>query len=200
MSRSRWCGVTLLAAGILLTAAEAEGQVVDRVRFGAGFIVNAPNQMVGGGGYVLFPSFGGIGLYFDVKGDLDSPSKDRAFDKTLTAAEVVADPRYSGTRFLKKETSWKRSYNVALVRPLNPFIMVYGGAGYSQGEKYALYDVPQGDVGRALWVRDPALDQDQLNLLGGLILRMVPSISTHVGFETQPGGFTAGASLRIPSW
>jgi hypothetical protein len=187
--------------GFLLATGPAWGQELDRVRFGVGYVANAPDQMAGGGAYVLFPRWGGIGLYVDIKGDIDSPSKDRAFDKTLTAAEVVTDPRYAGTRFLREETSWRRSYNVALIRPLNPFLMVYAGGGYSQSEKYKLYDVPTAsEVGRALLVRDPDLDQNRANFMAGLILRVVPGISTQVGLETEPRGFTAGVSLRIPPW
>ena len=173
---------------------------MDRVHFGIGFVANAPNQMVGAGGYVLLPLLGGIGLYVDWKGDIESPADDRAFDKGLTAAEVVADPRYAGTNYVTRETSWRRSFNVALVRPLNPFLMVYGGAGYAQGELYALYDVPQGNIGRALWVRDPEGDEDRVNMMFGFILRMLPMISTQIGIETQPRGVTAGMSLRLPPW
>lgn len=199
--RASLLGLLSLAIGSLLPTGPAWGQELEGVHFGVGFVANGPNQMAGGGAYVLFPRWGGIGLYVDVKGDIDSPSKDRAFDKTLTAAEVVADPRYAGTRFLRTETSWRRSYNVALIRPLNPFLMVYGGAGYSQNEKYKLYDVPTAsEVGRALWVRDPDLDENRVNFLAGLILRVVPGISTQVGLESEPGGFTAGVSLRIPPW
>lgn len=178
----------------------AEGQELDRVRFGVGYVASAPRQMAGGAAYVLFPKFGGIGVYVDVKGDIDSPAGDRAFNGDLTSAEVVEDPRYAGTRFLKREMSWRRSYNVALVRPFNPSLMAYAGMGYAEAEEFALYDVPQGDIGRAMWVRDPAGDETGVNLMAGLILRMLPGISTHVGFETKPGGFTVGLSLRIPSW
>jgi hypothetical protein len=199
LSRLLWGGL-LLASLCLSMSRPAGGQELDRVRFGIGFVANAPSQMVGVGGYVLLPVLGGIGLYVDGKGDIDSPAEDRAFEEGLTAADVENDPRYAGTRFLEDETSWRRNYNVALVRPVNPFLMVYGGAGISQGEGYTLYDVPQGDVGRALWVRDPRGDENRVNFMVGLILRVVPSISSQLGFETQPRGFTAGLSLRLPPW
>ena len=199
LSRPLWGGL-LLASVCLCMARPAGGQELDRVRFGIGYVANAPSQMVGVGGYVLLPVYGGLGLYVDVKGDIDDPSGDRAFDGSMTAEEVENDPRYAGTRFLKRETSWRRSYNVALVRPVNPYLMVYGGAGFSQGEEYALYDVPQGDAGRALWVRDPRGDQEGVNIMIGLILRVLPSVSSQLGIETQPGGVTAGLSLRLPRW
>jgi hypothetical protein len=173
---------------------------LDRVHYGFGFVANAPHQLLGAGGYVLLPYFGGIGLYVDVKGDIDSPAEDRAFDEDLTAAEVVADPRYSGTHYLKDETSWRRSYNVALVRPLTPFLMVYGGGGYSQGEQFVLFDVPQGDIGRALWVRAPEADEDHLNMILGFIVRINRMASSQIGIESQPGGVTFGLSLRLPNW
>jgi len=194
------CGGLLLGIVFLFSTRPAGGQELDRVHFGLGFVANAPNQMVGVGGYVLLPHLGGIGLYVDGKGDIDSPAEDRAFEKDLTVAEVVTDPRYAGTRYLKKETSWRRSFNVALVRPLTPFLMVYGGTGYAQGERFALYDVPQGEVGRALWLRDPEADEDRLNMMFGFILRIHPMASSQVGIETQPRGVTVGLSLRLPPW
>jgi len=199
LSRPLWGGL-LLASVCLCLARPVGGQELYRMRFGIGYVANAPSQMVGVGGYVLLPIYGGLGLYVDVKGDIDDPTGDRAFDGSMTAEDVEHDPRYAGTRFLKTETSWRRSYNVALVRPVNPFLMVYGGAGFSQGERYTLYDVPQGDVGRALWVRDPRGDQDRVNMMVGLILRMLPGVSSQLGLETQPRGFTAGLSLRLPRW
>lgn len=196
-------GALIWWSQVLSFPSVAEGQELDRVHFGVGYVVNAPDQMAGASGYVLFPNFGGIGIYLDVKGDIDSPSGERAFDNSLTSAEVEVDPRYAGTRFLKRETSWKRSFNVALIRPLSRFMMVYGGGGLSTGEQYALYDVPTGqvgEVGRALWVRDPRGDEDRVNLMLGLILRVLPGVASQLGFETHPGGFTAGVSLRLPPW
>lgn len=193
-------GALFFATFVLNSAGTAQEPELDRVRFGVGFVANAPGQMSGVGGYVLLPVLGGIGVYADWKWDIDSPAEDRAFEEGLTVTDVLADPRYAGTRYLKRETSWYRSFNIALVRPLNPFLMVYGGGGFSQGERYALYDVPQGDIGRALWVRDPDQDEDRMNLMAGLILRLVPMVSTQVGVETQPRGFTAGISLRLPPW
>lgn len=200
MNRILLLAVLLLGNELLRSPPHAGGQELDRIHFGIGYVANAPKQMAGGGAYVLFPDFGGIGVYVDVKGTIDSPTKERAFEEGLTYAEVLVDPRYAGTRFLRNETSWRRSYNAALVRPLNPFLMIYAGGGYSQAEDFVLLDVPQGDVGRALWVRDPDADQDGVNLMVGLFLRLLPGISTQIGFETKPKGFTAGVSLRLPSW
>jgi len=189
-----------LASVSLSVSTPVGGQELDRPHFGIGYVINGPNQMLGFGGYVVLPVLGGLGLYVDGKADIDNPSKDRAFDSSITAAEVEQDPRYAGSHFLKFETSWRRSYNVALVRPVSPFLMVYGGGGFSQGERYTLYDVPQGDVGRALWVRDPRGDEDGVNMMVGVIIRMLPSISSQLGIETRPRGFTAGLSLRLPPW
>jgi hypothetical protein len=186
--------LTLWAAGSLV------GQELDRVRFGVGFVANAPSQMAGISGYVLLPVLGGIGVYADGKWDIDSPADDRAFDASRTAADLEADPSSAGTRFLKRETSWYRSFNLALVRPFNPFLMVYAGGGYAEGERYGLYQELVGEVGRALWVRDPRQDEDRVSFMAGLILRLLPVLSTQVGLETQPRGFTAGMSLRLPSW
>jgi hypothetical protein len=184
----------------LWTLGSASGQELDRARFGVGFVANAPSQMAGVGGYVLLPVLGGVGVYVDGKWDIDSPAGDRAFDESRTAADLEADASSAGTRFLRRETSWYRSLNLALVRPLNPFLMAYVGGGYARAKRYGLYEELVGDVGRALWVRDPRQDEDRMNLMAGLILRLVPMFSTQVGLETQPRGFTAGVSLRLPPW
>jgi hypothetical protein len=191
-------GAVLLFSVLICTIRPAEGQVLDTPRFGIGFVANAPDQMAGVGGYFLLPFWGGIGLYMDGKVDFDDPSDDRAFQEGVTSADLEAEGSL-GVHYLSRETSW-RSVNVAVVRPLNPFLMVYAGGGYAQGERYKLYEEVTGEVGRALWVRDPDEDEDRVNMMFGLILRMLPVISTQVGFETQPRGFTAGVSLRLPPW
>jgi hypothetical protein len=183
---------------LLVASQPAAGQILDTPRGGIGFVANAPEEMAGVGGYILLPLFGGIGFYVDGKIDIDSPADDRAFLDDVTSADLEAEGSQA-VRFLRGETSW-RGFNAGLIRPLNPFLMVYAGGGMAQGERYKLYEELTGDIGRAMWVRDPDEDEDRLNLMFGLILRLVPTFSTQIGVETQPRGFTAGVSLRLPPW
>jgi hypothetical protein len=170
---------------------------LSRTQFGIGYVANAPNMLGGGNAYVLFPVLGGIGLYVDAKFDLDNPSDDIAFRSDVTDDEIGS--QIPGAEYIKKEFSWK-SFNVGVVRPLTPFLMVYGGAGPSRATVYHLYQTIEADIGRALWVEAPDLEETRVNLMLGMFLRLTSLISSQFGFETQPRGITAGASLRLPRW
>jgi hypothetical protein len=170
---------------------------LSRTQFGIGYVANAPNMLGGGNAYVLFPVLGGIGLYVDAKFDLDNPSDDIAFRSDVTDDEIGS--QVPGAEYIKKEFSWK-SFNVGVVRPLTPFLMVYGGAGPSRATVYHLYQTIEADIGRALWVEAPDLEETRVNLMLGMFLRLTSLISSQFGFETQPRGITAGASLRLPRW
>lgn len=183
----------------LAAPAAVSAQVVDAPRFGIGYVANAPDQMAGGSAYAIFPVAGGLGLYVDAKFDVDSPSKDIAFRPDLTGAEVRSSEEFTGARFLKQEFSY-RSVNVALVRPINTGVSIYAGGGMAWGENYKLYEQIIGELGYALWVVDPEFDETEVNLMGGLILRISSVLSTQIGYETQPNGVTAGVSLRLPRW
>ncbi|MFH1764699.1 MAG: hypothetical protein ABIF09_10950 [Gemmatimonadota bacterium] len=198
-------GVTLaflLGAGMGKTAQPLSAQStpgeLSRTQFGIGYVANAPDLLAGGGGYVLFPTWGGLGLYVDAKFDTGDRSDDLAFQPGLTPDEVEGE--MPGSRFIKREASW-RSFNVGLVRPVSPFLLVYGGAGYAMASYHRLYEVVgDDDVGRAIWVEAPDDDESRVNLMLGVFIRLTGRISTQFGFETQPRGLTAGASLRLPRW
>lgn len=200
---SRLCSSAIVgafAAAVSLPGATAiSAQVVDAPQFGIGYVANAPDQMAGGSAYVILPVAGGLGLYADAKFDIDSPSKDIAFRSDLTGAEVRSSEEFTGARFLKQEFSY-RSVNVALVRPLNTGVTLYAGGGMVWGENYKLYEQIVGELGYALWVVDPEFDETDVNLMGGLILRISSVLSTQIGYETRPNGVTAGVSLRLPRW
>lgn len=186
-----------LGAGAPPLCAQGSPGELSRTQFGIGYVANAPALMAGGGGYVLFPFLGGIGLYVDAKFDLSNPSDDLAFRPGTTPEELEAE--IEGVEFIKRETSW-RSFNVGLVRPVTPSLMAYGGAGYSRASYYGLYQTVTADVGRAIWVEAPDDEETRVNLLLGIFLRVTSTITTQFGFETQPRGITAGASLRLPRW
>ncbi len=175
-------------------------------QFGVGFVGNAPDAMVGGGGYVLLPELGpitgGIGLYVDFKWNLDDPASDREYVEGLTPAEFLNDPDRVSADFRRTEPSWW-SINAAVVRPLTPFLLGYAGGGLARKTEYDLYNVSPNDpagVGGLVLVKNPDGEETRLNLMAGIIMRLTASVSTHFGFETQPRGLTIGASLRLPRW
>ena len=196
----RWMilGGALVAVAALnpeTSAGQSPAPVRDALQFGAGYVANAPDLMGGVGGYVIFPRMGGIGFYADVKLDIDKPSGDIAFRKDLTPSQVELEE----VRYIKEESSW-RSFNAALVRPLNPYVIVYGGAGYSKMTRYRTYERLVVDVGQAIIVEDPEGDEARVNLLAGVMFRLTAAVSSHLGIETQPRGLTVGVSLRLPRW
>lgn len=197
--RSMLCGAltALAVVGPRPLTGQTPAAVLDAPQFGVGYVASAPDLMGGISGYVILPRMGGIGLYADVKFDLDDPTGDLAFRKGMTPAEVEAG--LEGVRYIKRESSW-RSFNAALVRPLNPSFIVYGGAGYSRRTSYRLYEQVAFDVGQALIVKDPGGGEGRVNLLAGVLLRLSSLMSSQLGIETQPRGLTVGVSLRLPRW
>ncbi len=172
---------------------------LDAPQFGIGFIANAPDMMTGGGAYVVLPKWGGIGIFVDAKFDYQNPSDSEEFEPGLTADRVPFE--VDGANFIEHESSY-RSFNVGLIRPINPFLMVYGGAGLAKRTRYSEYEEPSREYGRGgiFWVEAPSEAEDRLNMMIGLMMRMGPRITSHFGFETQPRGITVGFSLRLPSW
>jgi len=187
--------------GFLPFRTEAQGtpRELDRTQFGIGYIANAPDLMAGIGGYVVVPKLGGIGIYVDAKYDLQNPSDTQEFEPGLTVDQV--ENEVDGATFLESESSYQ-SFNVAVVRPLNPFLMVYFGGGLAQRTRYSEYEDRSGTLGRGgvFWVEDPSQEENRLNMMIGFMMRMGPRITSQFGFETQPRGITTGVSLRLPSW
>lgn len=167
--------------------------------FGIGYIANAPELMGGIGGYFIVPKFGGIGLYMDAKIDLKNPSDTEEFEADWTP-ERVAD-EVTGANYLEHESSYS-SVNLAVIRPLNPFLMVYGGGGLVRRTRYMEYEDPNRTLGRGgvFWVESPTEEETRVNLMLGMMMRVSSRITSHFGFETQPRGITAGLTLRFPSW
>ncbi len=207
MSRSSSISRTLLVSSLLGMAAFSGGSLsaqdrsewMTRTHFGFGFTGNAPDAILGGSAYVVLPRFGGIGLYVDAKFDLENPTDERGYDPDVTVEEVEG---VHGGDYVKSEASW-RSFNVAIVRPVSSFLMVYGGGGAAFRTEYGLFNVSQTGgvgVGGLVWAEDPRQEETRVNLMAGLIMRLTSRVSTHFGFETQPRGLTIGASLRLPPW
>jgi hypothetical protein len=185
----------------LMDVAGASAQIVGRpwvpmYRFGAGYVVNAPRMMAGGGLYGITPILGGLGLYVDVKAGVDSPRKKSNFNASLTAQQV--DNQF-GDMFFTGKSTWQ-SFNAALIRPVTAELMLYLGGGWARHTDYALYYDRQQVRGLDgyYWVEDPQTSGGQANVMGGLILRLGANVNAMFGGETAPKGFTVGLFLTFP--
>lgn len=172
---------------------------LDRTQFGIGFVANAPDAMTGVGGYVVFPQYGGFGIYVDAKFDYDNPSDLEEFEAGLTPTQVQAD--WEGATILEYQSSY-RSFNIALVKAVSPYLMAYAGGGIAQRSRFWEFEESSWTLGRGgiFWVEAPEEKETRTNMMIGLIMRLSSRISSQFGFETQPRGITAGISLRLPSW
>jgi hypothetical protein len=186
--------ITLLAA---LFATGAEGQQAAlRSHVGAGFVINGPHQFTGFSAQALTLALGGLGVYVDTKFDRSSPAGDREFDPALTAEQAedrFGDPLYS------EESSW-RSFNVAVLRPVLPELILYGGVGASRQKHYRSYYDESFERGlRGFYtVEDPRETGNRVNLLGGAFFRISPTILVQFGVETMPRGITVGGVYTFP--
>lgn len=195
--RNEWIGATAVVA--LLTAAAAApaaAQLPATTRVGIGYVANAPALMGGAAGYIVLPAAGGLGIYVDAKFDASNPSRKSNFIEDLTAADVEND---IGDQFFDSAESW-RSFDVAIVRPVRPALMIYAGAGYARRRKYNEYLDASGSRGTSgnYWVEDTAARSSKANLLGGVFLRLSRYVNAQFGVESAPTGATVGLSLALP--
>jgi hypothetical protein len=173
-------------------------QPLGGMQFGIGYVANAPEAMAGASGYVVLPWWRGVGLYVDAKLDVSGPTTERGYEPGVTAAEIVGG-QYRNV-LIKEESSW-RSVNAGLLRPVTPFLALYGGAGVARKTLFKLYQVDRGSglgEGGVVWAEDSGSQETRLNLMTGLIMRLTSRVSSHFGFETQPRGLSVGLSLRLP--
>ena len=190
-----------VACGITLAGQPAAAQGPTQPHVGIGYVANAPDVMLGVVAYVVWPALGGIGLYVDAKFPGSDPSGSKDFEAGLTPDQVVG--QVAGVNFRKSEASWQ-SFSVAVIRPLNPSLMVYGGLGRFEKTEYYLYeaDPETTDLGRAgvFWVEAPEGAETGVSIMVGALMRLSSVISTQFGYETRPRGVTVGLSLRLPPW
>ncbi len=197
MMRGKLYGALVFAcAGSMVLASASSAQsagALDRPLFGVGYAANAPEMLLGGGGYVVFPAFGGLGLYLDAKFDASSPSRDDTYEPGLTAEDVENE---LGDEYRDTEGSW-RSINAAIIRPVTPTLMLYAGGGYATESVYRQYVDRTGSrgVGGIYRVRSPAEDESTVNLMAGMFLRLSRRLNAHFGAESAPRGFAVGMSF-----
>lgn len=167
-------------------------------RYGVGYTGSAPNMLGGVSAYVLFPSMRGFGIYVDTKWDIDSPAKDPYFLTNMTRQQV--EDQVTGALYQQKRESWRGFFNVAIVKPVTPGLMLYAGGGYSRREWFYSYQDPSEQLGQLglFWVQAPELTGNDVNVMVGAFLRMGRYIAFQTGFETRPGGFTLGATIKFP--
>ncbi|HSW31034.1 MAG TPA: hypothetical protein VLH75_16235 [Longimicrobiales bacterium] len=189
--------VAALAAFALGASPVVAQQDASPLRLGLGYTANAPEMLSGVSGYVIFPAKGGIGLYVDAKFNPDSPRRDDNFLKGRTALQV--EDEVAGVQFIDHKDSY-RSFNAALVRSINPHLMLYLGAGVSQMTRYRQYFDPSEEMGLAgyFWVEASDEAGSSLNVLGGAFFRMSSVLIFQTGIESNPRGFTVGANVQLP--
>jgi opacity protein-like surface antigen len=187
------CGAAPAAAQIGVPASRA---MTFEPRFGVGYVANMPNQFAGVSAHYISGFMGGLGIYVDAKFDVSSPEDEDGYIADLTAAEV--EDQFADQRF-HSEGSW-RSVNVALMRPLAPQFVVYAGAGIADGKQYHEYIDVEGNRGVEgfYWVRDEEESGSEVNVLGGAMFQLTRNIAFQVGMESQPRGFSVGASYLVP--
>lgn len=162
-----------------------------------GYVVNAPDQMLGVSAMTVGPRWGGWGLYADAKLTRDTPEDDDRFDPSLTAEDVAAE--LPEDQLFREDDAW-RSLNGAVVRAIGAELAVYGGAGVTRRTAYDEYqsDERQATAEAFYWVEDEGDSATELNVLGGAVLRASRHLLFHFGAEANPEGFTVGASLGLP--
>lgn len=182
-------------ATVATTAAPVSAQGM--TRYGIGYVANTPDLLAGVGGHVVFPVFGGLGIFADVKFDVESPSREAEFRSTMTALEVQNE--IEGVEFLSLGDSW-RTYNIGLVRPLLPSLKLYAGAGYAVRTRYRFFYDSSEEVGEFgfIWVEAPEEEKTTVNVLFGGFMRVSRVVSFQIGIETAPRGLTVGVMLG--SW
>ena len=194
MRRSFTFGLVALAVSVSTPAAEAQQAPLT---FGFGYAANVPSQAVGFGAHVLFPLWGGTGLYADMKFDPSSPDREASFEPELTHEQAAA----FGDRWFQDQASW-RTLNLGLIHRFTDELMVYAGAGYARRRAFSEYyddRIPpeRGDRGY-YWIEDPENHGDGVNFFGGAFLRVRAGLWVQFGAEAAPPGVTLGLSLSFP--
>jgi hypothetical protein len=207
MQRSTWRGnamhgwVALRLAVLFLAVGACTGlagrlsaQPTYPTGAGLGYVVRAPDQLLGFSAHAISGRRGGVGLYLDAKFDLDSPARTDLFLADRSAAQADA----AGHRRFREQFSWTTA-NAALIRPLGPALAAYAGAGLSRRRVYSEWSDPTGStgIGGVYIVEDPDFRATQANFLGGFIF-VIGRVSLHFGGESTPRGATVGGMYTVP--
>lgn len=189
----------LLSAGAAPLAGQGfvdtDESLVAGTHLGFGYVVNAPDQLIGFGLMTVGSKWAGWGVFADVKLTASRPSGEDHFTSDQTAADAEA---MGDTPFGERMDDWT-TVNVGVVRAVGHEVALYAGGGYARETVYQEYE-RQGDQGadRFYIVEDQRVSGNTVNLMGGLYFRATRTIMFQMGGETAPAGFTAGVSLVIP--
>ncbi|HET7275833.1 MAG TPA: hypothetical protein VFI91_11765 [Longimicrobiaceae bacterium] len=164
-------------------------------RVGAGFVVNAPQMFFGANAFALSSLWGGLGIYVDAKFERESVKDEAGFIMDMTVQE--ADQ--TGDRFQRDDEVWQ-SFNLALIRPITPELMLYLGAGMAERESFSQYydTTRQRGASGYYWVTDEANSGNKVNVMGGGMFRIGSDVFLQFGLESAAPGATVGALISIP--
>jgi len=187
---------TLLSSG----TQTADAQVLEGFSLfthaGVGYVVDAPSQLNGIGGFVFGPRLGGWGVYLDAKRTHESRRNESGFVDDITVAEAETEFRDRG---MGADDHWT-GVNAAVVRVVSGGLAVYGGAGYAKKTAFRRYydETQTRGVFGTYWLEDPADSGARLNVLGGGLFRATRRLVFQFGFETAPVGASVGVYLAQP--
>lgn len=189
----RTCSLAALGLAALAGALPAGAQQVTQTRLGIGYVANAPELMTGGAFYVLFPAAGGLGFYVDAKFDPSSPAR----KSNYIADRTVAQAEQAGDSFQDSRDGW-RSFNLAVIRPVAPALMLYVGVGPARRTRFNEYQDTTNRLGTLgkYWIQD--VSSNSVNVMGGAFFRMGRMVWAQFGLESQPGGASVGLSILLP--
>ena len=187
------------AAVLLLSASGLAGQIGsdpadDRSppRYLIGYVVNGPEQLLGGGVAWLPTFLNGWGVHATVKTDIDSPANEEGYLEDVSAEEAIefGDVR----RFL--EASYT-SVNVAVVRAISADLLVYAGGGVAFQTVYGEFfdDTATRSNSGHYWAKYENEGGTLPTLTGGLFFRLNPLIIVQFGAESLPTGMVVGVHV-----
>jgi hypothetical protein len=159
----------------------------------AGYVVNAPQQMLGVGAFAIPSASHRWGVYADAKFRLDSPGR-RTLDRDRSPAEAEA----LGDTHFKDDAAWT-SVNLAVVRGFTSDLAAYVGGGVSWRTLYVQYlddTMERGELGQ-YWVIDDDFTGAHPNFLGGVFFRATPRVVFQFGGEAAPVGVTVGVHVLL---
>lgn len=159
-----------------------------------GYVVNGPEQLLGGGAAWLPGFLGGWGVYVDYKTDHDSPADHPDFEPDRSAEEAQAAGEERSVT-----TASYRSMNAGLVRALDPQLAVYLGAGKTDASVYSEFFDPTGELGQFgfYWAEYEERGGARVNVMGGLFFRIRKHLGVQLGAEASPAGATVGLHLAL---
>lgn len=160
-----------------------------------GYVVNAPDQMLGVGTMFLGPPLGSWGLYVDAKFSTNDATERLGYDPAMGVDEA----EQFGDAYFSDESNWT-SVNVGAVRAVTGSFALYAGVGYSREKAYREYFDLARERGESgfYWVDDDGQSGSRVNVFGGALMRVMGNLMFQLGGELAPRGFTVGAAYAFP--